>query len=57
VLGPGRVHAERHHDDVAADRDPVDEDRQQVDPREVAAEDLGEAGLGGAAEPAVSLTK
>ncbi len=43
MLHPGRIHAQRHHDQVIADTDPVDEDRQKVKRRKVAAEDLGRA--------------
>jgi hypothetical protein len=43
----GRIYGQRHDYDVLANRDPVDEDREQVDLRKVRAEDLGQAGLGG----------
>ena len=42
MLGPGRIHAQGHHDQVIADADTVDEDRQQIELGEVTTEDLGE---------------
>jgi len=51
VLGAVDADAQRHHAQVIGEVHPVDHQRHQVQPRQVASQQLGQGGLGGGHEP------